>query len=978
MNNPPQVKMVRPFAEAEARERERRARKEIERQEKERERQERERERQERERQEQELKQNEEPKTVNMVTPFAEAEAKERERRARKEIERQEREEKERKERIEKAKVEQLKAKVEKANASSDNANKQTSTVIPDQLNITIRTSIPGYQKIEYKPSMTIKDIEAKGVQFNPLVRLNKSIVDKIPDEYKVKQFFNKGLFQSLLNYNGVAPAKNLTYATRSGYVDNNIKVTLDTIFPVNSVIYIGKKPYAIGDFQWSSGDWKIEVKQKKEELDLSKITNPQLYTQLVKEEIISGEQQLNELPQNVVVGNNYRGPPVAAGPPIRPPSTTAQPTTAPAAVTSSTVKPVQPTAVQSVKLAQPTVKPEVQQVQPVGQELVVAPRIPQQPPNQIAEDNYGALPPDPNIISTAAPALTNEPYSSAVEDADPQEQQILDNYIQNLNLKLPNRGDQGYWRRKKFVDFFTQPNFYNIADTIYKKLPHNLREMLINFYRLVTQPKSALSGTGESIGNMYKELCNQCILINPPGDGDCFFAAVSHGINIYNYENNSNKITYNNIYGRTQLFTIQLLREFVFRYYSSLTQEQKDELFYIGTTNANELNEQFRQSLIDNPVNSDEIYIERLNNIYTSNENFLVHKPTRKPVLVDEEETPFRVLRSSEIENYMKSKDYWGDEFAIEAICKILGIYVIPIEKYKSSDGIIRYRAIVTNPTERVIECSSKIIFLYKDLLHYQLIVFIYKDQIPITKNPVQKSYTVVKKYYTIFKKKDIYPPPFHILLLLYGSSYIYRPNALKMNYIFPLIMSDINRSVSRLISDDNNKFIDDFNYIFDMQASSQGSIKNYIRPSLNDGSEGVNNAMVDNPIKGGDPPNRYQPYSYPPYRYPPYSYPPYSYPPYSYPPYGYDSRAITKKPEERDSSKIAYAITIDMELQPGTSLTPQQISESKCNSKYNAIRKAFAEFTGRPYVIPPVYKTTQTKKKVGGKRSRVTRRRY
>jgi hypothetical protein len=143
--------------------------------------------------------------------------------------------------------------------------NSTTTNVIPDQLNITIRTSIPGYQRIEYKPSMTIKYSDAKGVQFNPLFKLDKSKISKIPDEYKVKQFFNKGLFQSLLNYIGASPAKNLTYATRSGYVDNNIKITLDTIFPVNSVIYIGNKPYAIGDIQWSSGDWKLEVKQKKE-----------------------------------------------------------------------------------------------------------------------------------------------------------------------------------------------------------------------------------------------------------------------------------------------------------------------------------------------------------------------------------------------------------------------------------------------------------------------------------------------------------------------------------------------------------------------------------------------------------------------------------------------------------------------------------------------------------------------------------------
>lgn len=148
---------------------------------------------------------------------------------------------------------------------------KTQKVIIPDQLNIIIRTSVPGYQKIEYKPSMTIKDSHEKGVKFNPLIKLNQSTIDKIPEEYRIKQFFNKGLFQSLLNYNGGTPAKSLLQATRNGYVDNNINVTLNSIFPVGSVIYIGKKPYVIADHQWTKGDWKIYIKQKKEEIDPSR-----------------------------------------------------------------------------------------------------------------------------------------------------------------------------------------------------------------------------------------------------------------------------------------------------------------------------------------------------------------------------------------------------------------------------------------------------------------------------------------------------------------------------------------------------------------------------------------------------------------------------------------------------------------------------------------------------------------------------------
>ena len=183
--------------------------------------------------------------------------------------------------------------------------------IYPDQINITINTSIPGYQKIEYKPYMTIKDIDDKRILFNPLVKLKKSTIDSIPKEYKIKQFFNKGLFQSLLNYNNGTTAPSLIQATRNGYVDNNIKITLDTIFPVGSVIYIGKKPYTIGDVQWTTGNWTMDLKQKKEEIDINKITDPKLYSQLVKEEIISGEHELSQIPQSLRSGVNYNGPPV-------------------------------------------------------------------------------------------------------------------------------------------------------------------------------------------------------------------------------------------------------------------------------------------------------------------------------------------------------------------------------------------------------------------------------------------------------------------------------------------------------------------------------------------------------------------------------------------------------------------------------------------------------------------------------------------
>lgn len=131
---------------------------------------------------------------------------------------------------------------------------------IPKQLKITINTSVPGYQKIEYRPYMTIPDISKDETQimFDPLVKLDKNSVDKVPEELRKKQFFNEGLFYSLVNFTNSQQAKSLLEATNNGYIDNNIKITLDTIFPENSVLYINKNPYVIADVQWRSGNWKI------------------------------------------------------------------------------------------------------------------------------------------------------------------------------------------------------------------------------------------------------------------------------------------------------------------------------------------------------------------------------------------------------------------------------------------------------------------------------------------------------------------------------------------------------------------------------------------------------------------------------------------------------------------------------------------------------------------------------------------------
>ena len=64
-------------------------------------------------------------------------------------------------------------------------------TPIPNSLSITLLTKVPGYQKVSYKPSISIPDDDKSDIVYlNPLIKLNKSAVNKIPQN-TIKQFFS-------------------------------------------------------------------------------------------------------------------------------------------------------------------------------------------------------------------------------------------------------------------------------------------------------------------------------------------------------------------------------------------------------------------------------------------------------------------------------------------------------------------------------------------------------------------------------------------------------------------------------------------------------------------------------------------------------------------------------------------------------------------------------------------------------------------
>ena len=69
------------------------------------------------------------------------------------------------------------------------------------------------------------------------------------------------------------------------------------------------------------------------------------------------------------------------------------------------------------------------------------------------------------------------------------------------------------------------------------------------------------------------------------------------------------------------------------------------------------------------------------------------------------------------------------------------------------------------------------------------------------------------------------------------------------------------------------------------------------------------------------------------------------------------YNNQELIKKNINLDPNQLAYYITVDLELYPGTTIEPEEQAKLKCNSKWNSIKKAYSAFIGKPYVIPPLY---------------------
>ena len=806
-------------------------------------------------------------------------------------------------------------------NNSSTNlsSNQNTKDIpIPNALTITINTSVPGYQTIKYKPNMTIKNIDKdeKTIWFDPLVPLDSSVINKVPENIRILEFFSKGLFESLINAHGNKKIITLEQAKKSKIIDNNIQVTLNTLFPTNGILYIKGEPYAIADVQWTKSDWKIDRKLKEiPEIDVNKISDPIMFNAITKNNILEGNKQLQQLPKDLIYGSNFNKETEELSSIDREKElidrrkaeeaeaakTKTKPAIQPGDVTTIVTKPaIQPGDVTTL-VTKPAIQPgDVTTIvtKPALQIGDVKPSV-TKPALQI-----GYVKPSDSIIINP---------SEAVEDI--QNIQMSEEYKPPLRMSIDST--------KTLRSYFGSEIFYSMISMIFKYMTEDQKIFIQIIFKNTTNINvQGLSSNISKAAYIFtitgsKTISSGGVLIKKPfteglrvisnaGGGNCLFVAVADAINYYNYYNDiGNKFIYNMYGNGNNIFTSAVLRNIVsteiINQFNSNPEFQEESLD-VGRINAELLNNIFEQIMLTPESvlqeNNLEYYNDTMIDVYKSHDNFFVIIPN--DIQEQNKNRPFKlVTNSAEIRQNIESDHYWADQRAIDIINKILHLNIITI---KNDDG--NYSIPSPNITIGGNDLWNKYLFLYYFENHYELITFDY-----FMKFSSKAKASRIKK--TIFDRGSNILPPFYIVFLLFSSFYInLQPDdketvTLFFNF-FKAIQDSFNTIRNTPVSSDKNigTFITNFeNYFGPIREEIQGG-------ALTTGS----------------------------------------------------SRFL-KKEDNQDSVQISFYITIDMELQKGTTLSKQQISNIKCIKGWNKVRKSFADFTGKKYVVPPVYENLSDK---------------
>jgi hypothetical protein len=820
---------------------------------------------------------------------------------------------------------------------------------IPNELKITFNTSVPGFQNIRYTPNMTLPELDKKDntLFFNPLVKYQESVIRKLPKDIQLKQFFSKGLFQSLLNSHGLQKSQTLFQATRNGNIDNNIRVTLDILFPVNSVITLGKQKYVIGDVQWTRGDWKIDKKTLfTPRLDSSQIVDPYLYNSVIRDEMINGEEELKSLSDELLYGANF---PDSAKGIEKKPLALQEPANKFLAIKPLAIEePIKPLAIEE------PIKPLAieEPIKPLAIEEPIKPLAIEEPNKPLAITNEDLeQTPVPNEINT-------------ILNKSKQSTEVLQNYFKNSN-------------------------YYSMINILFQKISEYqsvAQQKWINTFLLRStgiQPSQNTKNFSQKANTFSIE--NTTVVKND-GGGDCFFYAISQAIQCFHSTASLvDSITYGNIGTKNFLFTVKNLRELVSDYVATNERVQKDGIPALLDISFDTFMSEYNNSVKTEEIANQILYSKKEYGYLTIQQPFDINNPVRKKTI-------------EEIADFIKTKEYWADQIAYDAILTRLRLNIITIG-YKNGKIIIPNTTLTRNTKDTKKEWDKYVFLFYNELeSHYELITFDYNVKYQNVKNSVKTTKKDKIQKFCIFQNNtneippmDLIIPPLYMLFYLFGTEYLLYMTQKETSefMLLPEVFRILGDTFEKMYSTffdrkeeekrkekekekekgkeeekrkeeevDVNNFFVFFRHFFhipkpfeklfslELQLIKEKKNKNVIKSYYGTRSK-KNMALVpfrqtrknrdnEQEQEGGF----YRPVS---------------------------SYAKTNElPNE--TSNISYYITIDVELKKGTSLTPKEINETKCRNRWNAIRKAYANFRGMPYTPLPMYQIDS--KKGGGTR--------
>ena len=693
-----------------------------------------------------------------------------------------------------------------------------TSSNIPDKLIVLINTDLPDASSIEYKPSMSIPNIASSYICFNPLVKITNTAINEGTTTHrdKIIKFLDKRYFDTLIKDSKQftkTKSNTLLQATQLGVVDNNIELTLKTIFGNNSVLNINNKTYTIYSFEWEQQNWVIaptistptDIQRRQQQPSIPGysgmhyypvymppyIQNPLLINKSYEHEYADAKKEINKLMEIspiIIKGEKYK--PIQDIP--EPSTPVSVPYTQPVVPDKTSVVPY----TQSVVPDKTTAVPYTQPLVPDKTSVVPYTK-------QVVPDNTSVVPYTKPVV----------PYTQPLSKTSPPRIELPNKlYIENAYDAVLNKGippDKTLQKKNKSIDGFLKSNsYYELVNGIYNRM-YSKNESYKKYIIQQNQQFVAPSAKKNVMTiNGIKLTTDSIKLQETPTNGDCLFAAISEAINLYNSnDNNTNKIIYttlvngkNVVYGENNMFTQLVIRRVLLDniFADAIRYQQIIETVQQYLSILNDAVETAIQQMRNAPT-VDEI-MDIVNATYShqyADMTFLIKK-TDKITDANINGPFFTIIPDNEVPAYILSSNYWGNELVFSFIQTYLQISIIVIKKNIEQTNYKIVQELLSEQNEE----------LYPSINSWNKYMFVFlsgtKDGSRHYEGIKWKTYNETDEtFYSIFdnNEKPSIIPPLCMLAFLYGSYYYTTPDKSKNLLLIPFL-NEIDNAFENIVN--------------------------------------------------------------------------------------------------------------------------------------------------------------------------------